>query len=276
MDRIPRALDNLDGVRRPGRVTVIHGPRQVGKTNLVQRYLAEQPGRVLSVTSDDVVVRNLLSSQDATAILGWAEGYDTVFIDEAQRIPEVGWALKVLIDARPDLNLVATVTASFVLAGQVGEPLTGRQTNLMLYPTSLSELSGQFNAHGLRRQFDNLMLYGMYPEVRIARSESDQRDLVLEMTRSYLFKDILELDKVRSAKALVDLLTLVALQLGNLVSFSELGSQVGLDTKTVARYLGQLEQCHVLYNLRGFSRSLRSEVTKTSKWYFMTPGCVMR
>jgi len=272
MERIPRAIDDLDSIRRHGRVTVIHGPRQVGKTNLVQHYLAIQPGRWLSVTGDDVVVRNLLTSQDAAAIVGWTAGYDTVFIDEAQRIPEIGWALKILIDARPDLNLIATGSASFRLAGQVGEPLTGRQTSHLLFPVSLGELARQYNSHELRQQFDNCLVYGMYPEVRTAGSISDQRDLILELTRSYLFKDILELDRVRSAKALVDLLTLVALQLGNLVSFSKLGSQVGLDTKTVARYLGLLEQCHVLYNLRGFSRHRRSEITRTSKWYFVDTG----
>ena len=272
MERIPRLLDNLDAIRRPGRVTVIHGPRQVGKTNLVQHYLATQPGRSLTVTGDDVVVRNLLSSQDATAIVGWVEGYDTVFIDEAQRIPEIGWALKILIDARPSLNLIASGSARFLLAGQIGEPLTGRQTNLLLYPISLDELSHRSNAHQLRQQLDNLMVYGMYPEVRTAPTENDQRATVLELTRSYLFKDILELDKIRSAKTLVDLLTLVALQLGNLVSCSELASQVGIDTKTVARYLGLFEQCHILYNLRGFSRNLRSEIAKTSKWYFYDTG----
>ncbi|MDR1512755.1 MAG: ATP-binding protein [Propionibacteriaceae bacterium] len=272
MERIPRALDDLDALRRPGRVTVIHGPRQVGKTNLVQHYLAGRQERVLSVTGDDVVVRNLLAGQDAGAILGWAEGHSTVVIDEAQRIPDVGWALKILIDARPELNLIATGSASFVLAGQVGEPLTGRQTPLTLFPVATSELANRHNAHELRAQLDNFLVYGMYPEVRAATSDRDRRDIVLELTRSYLFKDILELERIKSSKRLVDLLTLVALQVGNLVSFSELGTQVGLDTKTVGRYLGLLEQCHVLFNLRGFSRNLRSEITKTSKWYFFDVG----
>ncbi|MCL2787838.1 MAG: ATP-binding protein [Micrococcales bacterium] len=272
MERIPRLLDDLDTLRRPGRVTVIHGPRQVGKTNLVQHYLSSQPGRSLAVTGDDVVVRNLLASQDATQILAWSAGYDTVFIDEAQRIPDVGWALKILIDARPDLNLIATGSASFALAGQIGEPLTGRQTTLTLFPISAAELGTHLNDHELKKSLDNLLVYGMYPEVRTATSQADQRDTILELTRSYLFKDILELDRVRSAKALVDLLTLVALQLGSLVSLNELAGQVGIDTKTVARYLSLFEQCHILTNLRGFSRNLRSEITRTSKWYFYDTG----
>jgi predicted AAA+ superfamily ATPase len=188
------------------------------------------------------------------------------------RLHEIDWALKILIDARPELNLIATGSASFVLAGQVGEPLTGRQTPLMLFPVATSELAGRHNAHELRAGLDNFLVYGMYPEVRAATSDRDRRDIVLEATRSYLFKDILELERIKSTQKLVDLHTLVALQVGNLVSLSELGAQVGLDTKTVARYLGLLEQCHALFNLRGFSRNLRSEITKTSKWYFFDVG----
>ena len=272
MERIPREFDDLDKLRRPGRVTVIHGPRQVGKTNLVEHYLASHPGRILRVTGDDIVVRNLLAGQDASAIMNWAAGYETVFIDEAQRIPEVGWALKILIDARPELNLIATGSASFELAGKVGEPLTGRQTPLMLYPVSVGELGCQYNAFELRQQFDNLIVYGMYPEVRTARSSADQHDIVVELTRSYLFKDILDLTNVRSPQVLMDLLSLIALQVGSLVSLSELAQQLRVDVKTVSRYLDLFEQCHILYNLRGFSRNLRSEIAKSSKWYFFDTG----
>ena len=272
MERIPRLLDDLDAIRRPGRVTVIHGPRQVGKTNLVQHYLASRREPSLSVTGDDVFVRNLLASQDARRILEWAEGYETVFIDEAQRIPEVGWALKILIDARPDVNLIVTGSASFALAGQVGEPLTGRQTALMLFPVGLEELRNRLNAHEIRENLDDLVVYGMFPEVRNASTMTDRREIILELAHSYLFKDILELERVRSSKTLVDLLTLVAHQIGNLVSMNELASQVGVDAKTVARYLGLFEQCHILYNLRGFSRNLRSEITRKSMWYFFDTG----
>src|SRR5437660_5693764 len=116
-EHLPRVYDNLTPLLQYGRVTVLYGPRRVGKTTLVRRYLQEQNFRTLEAVGDDITVRNLLSSQDRTAILGWAAGYDAIFLDEAQRIPEVGWALKLLIDSRPELKVIATGSASFELAG---------------------------------------------------------------------------------------------------------------------------------------------------------------
>lgn len=271
-DRIPRCYDDLGAFMRPGRVTVIHGPRRVGKTNLVEHYLSATSGRTLRAVGDDIVVRNLLSGQNRAEILAWTEGYDTVFLDEAQRIPEVGWALKMLIDARPDQRIVATGSASFQLAGTLGEPLTGRQTPLGLYPVSVGELRAIMNPYEIRATLDNMLTFGMYPEVRTATTRAQQQEIVNELVSSYLLKDILELERVRSAKVLVDLLTLIALQVGNLVSLTELAQQVSLDVKTVARYLDLLEKAFVLVNIRGFSRNLRSEVTRTSKWYFYDVG----
>jgi len=268
--RIPRALDDLTRWTRSGRVTVIHGPRRVGKTNLVEHFLAGAPGRTLRAIGDDIVVRNLLSGQDRSAILAWAEGYDTIFLDEAQRIPDVGWALKMLIDARPGLCVIATGSASFQLSGALGEPLTGRQTPLMLYPVWVGELT--MNAHELRSALPNMLIYGMYPEVRASDSRSFQKQVIRELASSYLLKDVLELERVKSARVLTDLLTLLALQVGCLVSLNELAGHVGVDVKTVARYLDLLEKAFVLVNLRGFSRNLRSEVTRTSKWYFYDVG----
>jgi len=270
-ERIARAYDDLATHLHKGRVTVLCGPRRVGKTNLVQHYLDSVPGRTLSAVGDDIVVRNLLSSQDLAAILAWAEGYSRVFIDEAQRIPDVGWALKMLIDARPNLDIIVTGSASLKLSGTLGEPLTGRQTQLTLYPVSLGELAATMNASELRRGLDDMLIYGMYPEVRTA-GNARRREILRELVASYLLKDALELERVKSPRALVDLLTLVALQVGSLVSLNELAQQVGLDVKTVARYLDLLEKSFVLVNLRGFSRNLRSEVTRTSKWYFYDVG----
>jgi len=270
--RIPRILDNLAESMHTGRVTVIHGPRRVGKTNLVEHYLESVEGRILRAVGDDIIVRNLLSSQDRAKILSWATGYDVVFLDEAQRIPEVGWALKMLIDARPELRIIATGSASFQLAGTLGEPLTGRQTPLRLYPISVGELAASMNAYELRVGLPDMLVYGMYPQVRTAQTDTEKRGVLRELVSSYLLKDVLELERVKSARVLTDLLTLIALQLGSLVSLRELGQQVGLDVKTVARYLDLLEKAFVLVNLRGFSRNLRSEVTRNSKWYFYDVG----
>ena len=267
---LPRLLD-LDTRIRPKRATILYGPRRVGKTSLVEHWLAASPARkTLRASGDDAGIRALLSSQDSQRLLAWTQGYDTLFLNEAQRVPEVGWGLKILVDARADLTIVATGSASFASAGAVGEPLTGRQTPLPLYPISAAELP--LNDHELTQALPDLLVYGMYPEVRTATSDIQRRDILHELTSSYLFKDILDLERVKSAQVLIDLLTLIALQVGSLVSINELASTLGIDAKTVARYLDLLQKAYVLFNLRGFSRNLRQEVTRTSKFYFYDTG----
>jgi len=238
---------------------------------LVDRWLSGlDTDAVLRASGDDVWVRTLLSSQDARRIQRWAQGYDILFLDEAQRVPQGGWGLKIIIDSCPDLVVVVTGSASFALAGQVSEPLTGRQTPVALFPLSVSEVSPYDDE--LDRSVEDFLVFGMYPEVRTTTSDSERRDILSELASSYLFKDILELETVKHPKVLVDLLTLVALQIGSLVSVNELASTLGVDAKTVARYLDLLEKSFVLVNVRGFSRNLREEVTRTSKYYFYDTG----
>jgi len=239
---------------------------------MVEHFLAGVSWRTLRAVGDDIFVRNLLAGQNRSEILSWAEGYEAIFIDEAQRIPDVGWALKILIDARPDLRIIATGSSSFQLSGVLGEPLTGRQTPLILNTVSVRELSAVMNEFELRAVLDNMLTYGMYPEVRMADSSLQQREIARELAASYLLKDVLQLERIKSAKALTDLLVLLALQVGSLVSVNELAQQVGLDAKTVSRYLDLLEKAFVVLNLRGFSRNLRSEVTRNGKWYFYDVG----
>lgn len=286
-ERIPRILDDFLKLRRDGRVIVIYGPRRVGKTSLVHHILKLQEGltfplefpvnfgtgeKILQVTGDDIQIQHLLGSQDLTAILQWAEGYDAIFLDEAQRVPNVGLALKMLIDARPKLNIIATGSASFELAGQLGEPLTGRQTPLAMFPIALEELGKALNDFELRQQFDDFLIYGMYPEVRTSGTTREKQEILTELTSSYLFKDILELDKVKSSKTLTDLLTLIALQVGSEVSLNELARQLSISVNTVARYLDLFEKSYVLYELGSFSRNLRNEIAKGRKYYFYDTG----
>lgn len=272
-EHLPRAYDDITPFLQQGRVTVLYGPRRVGKTTLVRRYLAGQNLRTLEAIGDDVPVRNLLASQDRSAILNWAEGYEVLFLDEAQRIPDVGWALKILIDARPTLRIIATGSASFDLAGKVGEPLTGRQVPLQLYPLAVRELRAiPLNHYELTQNLPDYLIYGMYPEVRTAETNERKQFVLQELVSSYLYKDILEIERVKSAKLLSDLLVLLAFQIGNEVSLNELAGQLGIDVKTVARYIDLFEKSFVLYNLRGFSRNLRNEVTSKSKYYFYDTG----
>jgi uncharacterized protein len=270
---LPRAYDDLHPLMQDGRVLVLYGPRRVGKTTLVHRYLQDQKYRTLEAVGDDIAVRNLLAGQDRAAILAWVSGYDALFLDEAQRIPNVGWALKLLIDARPDLKIIATGSASFDLASKVGEPLTGRQVPLRLYPLSILELQKlPLNEHEIKQNLPEYLVYGMYPEVLTSDTAQQKQFVLQELVSSYLYKDILEIERVKSAKILSDLLVLLAFQIGNEVSLNELAGQLGIDVKTVARYIDLFEKSFVLYNLRGFSRNLRNEVTSKSKYYFYDTG----
>lgn len=270
--KIPRFYQDLTPYLKPNNVLVIYGPRQVGKTTLIQDFLATYPGRYKLDSGDNIRIQTVLGSQDFDAIKEYAQGYSLIVIDEAQRIPNVGQGLKILVDQIPNIQVIATGSSSFELAGQVGEPLTGRKTTLTLYPVSQLELRGLYNTYELKNNLEHWLVFGGYPEIIATESKSEKIRLLEELVQSYLFKDILELEQVKSSKTLMDLLRLLAFQTGKEVSLSELGQQVGVDTKTAARYLDLFEKAFVVYNLRGFSRNLRSEIVRKGKYYFYDNG----
>jgi len=269
---LPRYYSDLDDFIKPNKVLVIFGPRQVGKTTMVKHYLESTSFKYRMDSGDNLQTRELLSVSDIENLKEYAAGYDLLVIDEAQRIENIGLSLKILVDQIPGIRIIATGSSSFELAGQVGEPLTGRKTTLTLYPLSQLELAEIYNPQELKSRLERWLIYGGYPEVVTAETDSERRAIITEMMNSYLLKDILELEKIKSAKILLDLLKLLAFQLGNLVSLSELASALGIDYKTVARYIDLLEKSFVIYNLRGFSRNLRKEITKKSKYYFYDTG----
>jgi len=195
-----------------------------------------------------------------------------VILDEAQKIPNIGQGLKILVDQIPGIKIIATGSSSFELAGQVGEPLTGRKTTLTLYPVSHLELAQLYNPHEIKEKLGEWLVFGAYPEVVTTEGKSEKARLLEELVHSYLLKDLLELEKVKSSKIVLDLLRLLAFQVGNEVSLSELGQQLGIDYKTVARYLDLFEKSFVIISVRGFSRNLRKEVTKKCKYYFYDNG----
>ena len=269
---IPRAYKNLDTYLKPGKALIIFGPRQVGKTTLIQNYLKDTPYRYRIETGDDIEIRELLSTPRLSQLKEFTEGYELIVLDEAQKIPNIGETLKLIVDQIKSVRIVATGSSSFELAGQLGEPLTGRKTTLILYPIAQLELREIENPYNLKQKVKNFLIYGSYPEVISSQSTSEKRERVVELMHSYLLKDILELDKVKGAKVLLDLLRLLAFQIGKEVSLAELARTSRIDGKTVARYLDLLEKSFVLYNLRGYSRNLRKEVTRTSKYYFYDTG----
>lgn len=270
--KIPREYQKLGAFLKPGKALVILGPRQSGKTTLLNDFLSGSNLKYKLDSGDDIRVQEVLSSQDFDKILAYAGGYQLIAIDEAQRIKNVGLGLKILIDHLPGIHIIATGSSSFELSGQVGEPLTGRKITLTLYPIAQMELAKMFNRFELKAKLEESLIFGSYPEVVTAADKSEKIRLLNELVGSYLLKDILQLERVKSSKVLLDLLRLLAFQVGSEVSWSELAGRLGIDTKTAARYLDLFEKGFVIYNLRGFSRNLRKEVSKKSKYYFLDTG----
>jgi uncharacterized protein len=269
---ITRFYANLDDYLEPNKVLVIFGSRQVGKTTLIKSFLENTQYKYKFDLGDNIKTQEILSSQDVKKIQEYCEGYELIVIDEAQRIPNIGYGLKIIVDTIPGIRVIATGSSSFELAGQVGEPLTGRKRTLTMYPISQIELLNHFNKHELTEKLEEFLIYGSYPDVINHKTREGKIVTIDEITNSYLFKDILELEGIKKSKVLVDLLRLIAFQVGNEVSHSELASRLGINYKTVAKYLDLMEQAFIIYNLRGFSRNLRNEITKKSKYYFYDNG----
>ena len=271
---LPRFYDNLSSYLKPNKVLFIFGSRQAGKTTLLKKFLSENKDkfRYKLDSGDDINLHAVLGSSDFKKIIEYAKGYDLIAIDEAQKIKGIGQGLKIMVDQVPNLKVIVTGSSSFDLAGQIGEPLTGRKITLALYPLSQIEMGNIYNDYELKSRLDDYLIYGAYPEVLTNEFINDKKRILEELVGSYLLKDILELEKVKSSKLLLDLLRLLAFQIGSEVSLSELGKQLGIDGKTVARYLDLFEKSFVIINIRGFSRNLRKEITKKSKYYFLDNG----
>lgn len=272
MSFLPRFYENIDDYLSPGKVLVIYGPRQVGKTTLLQNYLSKTSFKYKLDSGDNITTQQILSSQDFKKISEYLAGYELYALDEASHIANVGQALKIIVDQNPKISVIATGSSSFELSGQVGEPLTGRKQTLILYPLSQIELGKLHDSFELKEKIPEWLIFGGYPEVVSSASKERKITILNEITNSYLLKDILTLEKVKGSKTLLDLLRLLSFQVGSEVSLTELGRQLGLDYKTVARYLDLFEKSFVLFNLRGYARNLRKEVSKKSKYYFYDNG----
>ena len=269
---IKRYYQNLKNYLKSSKVLVILGPRRVGKTTLLNNFLNDYKKEYRLDTGDNLRLQGNLGSLDFDAILEYAEGVDLIAIDEAQKIPNIGNVLKIIADHYPDKKVIVTGSSSFDLTGQIGEPLTGRKRTLKLYPISLLELKEEKKTYDIKNFLENYLVYGLYPSVVTAKSQKDKRILLNEIVDSYLLKDIFEFERVKGAKILLDLLRLIAFQVGSEVSTTELGEKLGIDYKTVMRYLDLFEKSFVVFNLRGYSRNLRKEVYKKSKYYFYDTG----
>lgn len=269
---ITRIYHDLSKYLHPKEVLIIYGPRRVGKTVLLETYLSKTTLKYKLENGGDLGIQEILSSQRAETLRQYAQGYDLIVIDEAQYIPNIGQSLKLLIETVPNIKVIATGSASFDLSNRVGEPLTDRSTILILYPVAQLELLNQMNKFELSQKKEEHLIYGSYPKVLTMKSFEEKAKNLRQLVNSYLLKDILDLEDVKGSKILLDLLRLLAFQIGNEVSFAELAQNLPIDPKTVARYLDLLEKSFVLINIRGYSKNLRKEISNKSKYYFYDNG----
>ncbi len=269
---IPRIYNDLKSYLKPNEVLIIYGPRRVGKTIILEKFLSKTALKYKLENGGDLAIHEVFTLRRIDALQRYAEGYDLIVIDEAQYIPNIGEGLKLLVDCVPGIKIIATGSASFDLSNKVGEPLTGRNTTLILYPVAQLELMKQFNTYELSQKKEEYLIFGSYPKVLTTLSLEGKAKYLRSLINSYLLKDILALEDVKGLKILLDLLRLLSFQVGSEVSLSELAQNLPIDPKTVARYLDLLEKSFVLINLRGFSRNLRKEITDKSKYYFYDNG----
>ncbi|MFA5804590.1 MAG: ATP-binding protein [Melioribacteraceae bacterium] len=262
----------IDNLLQNQKVLVIYGPRRVGKTTLLKNYLTGFPQKYKLDSGDNISVQHILSSQDFVLIKDYAQGYDLIAIDEAQQIKNIGMGLKILVDNNPNLKIIVTGSSSFDLSQKIGEPLTGRKRTITLYPFSQQELLAKYNKFELKEKLDEFLIFGSYPEVITTETRSEKIEVLNELVNSYLLKDILAIENIRGSKSLFDLLKLLAFQVGSQVSLNELSTQLKIDVKTVGRYIDILEKGFVIKRLSAFSRNLRNEVAKKSKYYFWDNG----
>ena len=247
------------------------GPRQVGKTTLLKQIIEEHnPEETLLLNCDEPEILQMLNNVSSTELKNIIGNKKIVLIDEAQRIDNVGIALKLITDNIQNIQLVVTGSSAFDLRNRLNEPLTGRKFEYKLYPFSTAELMNASSFLEEKRLLEQRLIYGMYPDV--VNNPADAQKILLELSSSYLFKDILVYKDIRNPEMLTKLLTALSLQLGNEVSYNELSRTLGVKSETVERYIELLEKVFIIFRQPSLCRNLRSELKKSRKIYFYDNG----
>ena len=269
---IKRTLQKvLEQYMGKGKAILLIGARQVGKSTLF-RMLTEtiMEDTLLWLNCDLQNVRDTLTNPTLTTLQLLFGNKNVVVIDEAQRVTNVGMTLKLIVDNFPHVQLLVTGSSALDLHNRLNEPLTGRKVEYHLYPISTGELYASKGLLGVNELFEQRMVYGSYPDVLLGALPPEK--VLMELAESYLYKDILEMEGIRKSSVLQKLLVALALQIGSEVSYNELSKTVGVDNKTVEKYIDILEKCYIVFKLNSFSRNIRSELTKSKKIYFYDLG----
>lgn len=253
-----------------GKIILLFGPRQSGKTTLVREIAADSGLDTLWLSGDEADTRTMLSNTTSTRLKALFGSKKLVIIDEAQRIANIGLTLKLCADMIPEVQVIATGSSAFELADATSEPLTGRKYEYHLFPLSFGEMVAHHGVMVEKRLLEHRLIYGCYPEV--VTSPGEERELLSLLVDSYLYKDVFSLGLTKKPALLERIVQALALQIGSEVSYNELGQLVGADKETVERYIHMLEKCYVVFRLSSFSRNLRNELKKSRKIYFWDTG----
>lgn len=256
---------------KAGRVVGIFGPRRSGKTTLMNLIKEKIGSNILMVHGENLDAAEILSSQRTSVLKRFIGNNKCLFIDEAQEIPDIGVNLKLIVDTIPEVAVLVSGSSGFDLRKKIGEPLVGRIQYFYLYQFSLLET----NAGDYLKQKETLedqLIFGFYPQVYCAQTVEEKKIELQSIRDGYLLKDILKLDNLKDSLFIFNLLRLLAFQIGNDISYSELASNLGVNKKTVVRYLELLEKSYVLFSHSGFSRNLRKEYSKSPRYYFWDNG----
>ena len=252
-----------------GKVLIVIGPRQAGKTTLIQEICTAK-GQYLFINGDDPEVKGLFEGAGEVRIKQILTGQSTIFIDEAQRIPDIGIIAKIIHDRLPDKRLIISGSSALEISSVMNEPLTGRKWEHFLYPISWQELVDHLGFIEARKQLDKRLIFGMYPETIV--NDNNAQEVVKSLAGSYLYKDLLQYEGIRKPELLEKLLIALALQVGAEVNYNELSGLLRVDRNTIERYIDLLEKAFVIFKLRPLSRNIRNELNTSRKIYFYDNG----
>lgn len=274
MNFLERGIDTLFSKRvLPNKVLILLGARRVGKTAFIKNYLATIPKEdYLHLNGEDIQDADLLKERSVANYKRLLNKVKLLVIDEAQNIPDIGLILKLIVDSIDDIKIIATGSSVFDLSNKLGEPLVGRKNTIYLFPLAQMEFANYENFKETTQKLEERMLFGSYPELEQYPEWEEKINYLKEILNSYLLKDILVYEGIKQSNKILDLLKLIAFQIGQEVSLQELGRQLGISKNTVESYLDLLSKVFVIYKVPGFSKNLRKEITKSNRWYFYDNG----